>query len=251
VVEIRPAPLLRCRICGRTGRRCFYAEHWKIGTIAAELGLHAITSASSCGNSPTPRPADVQIYTFLRDRRHTVGSEAFWSPWWQIPLNRPTAQATSSPVECSPSFLQMRFRYSLTVVSLMIISTAISLLPLPWPIHVNTSCSLGVKSEIPLSEHFSSQEDVCGWRAPPRTSDAVSGGRLAALSARYACNHSRISMIENRHCLPTLTAGILRHSAHRHKARRDTPSHLDSSFTFRSESAATNCATSRAQPGSS
>lgn len=47
---------LRARI-----RRYFYAEHWKIGTIAAELGLHRDTVALAVGTDAfTPRTAIVR-----------------------------------------------------------------------------------------------------------------------------------------------------------------------------------------------
>ena len=59
---------LRARI-----RRYFYAEHWKIGTIASELGVHADTvrnaiEASRFQTRDFVRPSIVDPYTaFIRD----------------------------------------------------------------------------------------------------------------------------------------------------------------------------------------
>src|SRR5881397_2137044 len=47
------SPEIRAQI-----RRYFYAEHWKIGTIARELGLH-------------PRLRATRIYQMARDRGYT------------------------------------------------------------------------------------------------------------------------------------------------------------------------------------
>src|SRR5580700_3009811 len=77
-------------------RRCFYAEHWKIGTIASELGVHsdavrnAIESERFRGSKPLgasvvdpyiefvrntldqhPRLRATRIYQMIRDRGYS------------------------------------------------------------------------------------------------------------------------------------------------------------------------------------
>ena len=47
-------------------RQLYYAEHWKLGTIAAELGLHAETVKRALTDTPRsappPRPSPVDPY---------------------------------------------------------------------------------------------------------------------------------------------------------------------------------------------
>ncbi len=148
----------------------------------------------------------------------------------QIPLRCPTEQAANSAVECRPSLTQMRLRYSLTVVWVTDIKAAISLLPLPWPINASTSCSLAVKSEILVPEHLNAQAGIGGWRPFSENSGVERRGRSGDCTVGGILSHSRTSEIENRHCLPTLTAGILWCSAQRHSVRQDIPSQLDSSL---------------------
>src|SRR3972149_1525274 len=54
-------------------RRLYYAEHWKIGTIAAQLGLHPDTvrpavTAGAVSQPKTPRPRVTDPYVpFIRE----------------------------------------------------------------------------------------------------------------------------------------------------------------------------------------
>jgi hypothetical protein len=56
-----------------TIRRLYYAEHWKIGTIASELGVHRDTVRSAIETDPLDRPRRLRpsrldpYVTFLRE----------------------------------------------------------------------------------------------------------------------------------------------------------------------------------------
>jgi hypothetical protein len=117
--EIQPWLWLRCRICGRTGRfidpfsahsttkvshrmispetrarirRYYYAEHWKIGRIASELGVHpdAVRHAIESERFTNSKPLGVSVIDpydpYMEFIRHTLDQPVRGGPSGRIPV---------------------------------------------------------------------------------------------------------------------------------------------------------------------
>ena len=89
-------------------RRLFYGEHWKIGTIATQLGLHretvraAVEHESGAGRPGLYRPSALDPYLpFIRDTlaQYLWSTAAAGHPrGWKIAVRRRTRRGAGGPI---------------------------------------------------------------------------------------------------------------------------------------------------------